>query len=124
MDIITTTERRTSKYLPEGYDLHTDRAVASVTINRETRQVEFFLQRINGEQRDGQRAWRSTEVVALFSKGNGGKLWPERLDAWMQPDGSLRVAYTTTLLNRSGYRAVEWADKQPKHRSEHNSARA
>lgn len=60
--------------------------------------------------------------VALFQKRAGTKLWPERVTFWKQADGSYRAMMTTTILNRSGYRAVAWNEEQFKNRSVHNSA--
>lgn len=87
-----------------------------VTIKGETRVVEFRDIWDTGERLD------SIERVGAFAKG--GKKWAHRITLWRRPDGSYRLSTSTTILNRSGYALVGWADEVISDRnvSRHNSA--
>ena len=84
-----------------------------ITIKGETREIEMCDFRGDGA------SFSSVRPVGLFRK-HGGKLWAEKITLWRQKDGSYRLGQTTTILNRSGYSLVGWADG--KENSRHNSA--
>lgn len=83
----------------------------TITIAGEAREIEF---RAAGETR-----LRSVSPAGLFQKRPGQKTWADWLTLWLQPDGSWKLATTSTILNRAGYRLIGWADKAT---SQHNSA--
>lgn len=92
----------------------------SLTINGETRDVEARDVWGNGKRFD------SCQAVGAYQKRMGAKMWAERVSFWRQADGSYKANRSTTILNRSGYSLVGWADKiDPASRgaSKHNSAR-
>lgn len=91
-----------------------------ITINDETRDIE--VRDVYGPG-DGKRL-DSLYVVGLYQKRPGTKLWRESITLWRQPDGSYRLAQSTTILNRAGYRLIGWADQpvSEKAKSRHNSA--
>lgn len=85
------------------------------TINGETRDVPCH------ELHPGKRA-DSDHLVGLYQKRPGQKVWPQVLTFWAQPDGSWKLGTATTILNRSGYRLIGWADQATGNVSNHNSA--
>ena len=99
-------------------------------MNRETK---TFPLTIDGETRDVEardvwgdgKRFDSVLAVGAYRKRPGAKVWAARVIFWLQADGSYRANRTTTILNRSGYPLVGWADKiNPESRgaSKHNSA--
>lgn len=93
----------------------------TVTLRGETRTVRV-------------RAWTpepidrvsSVDAVGAYQKRPGQRIWRDDLLFWLQADGSWKLATTTTILNRSGYRLIGWADKEIKdcqNESQHNSRR-
>lgn len=91
----------------------------SLTIGSETRDVE--ARDVWG---DGKR-FDSCQAVGAYRLRAGAKVWAERVTFWRQEDGSYRANRSTTILNRSGYPLVGWADKiKPDSHgaSKHNSA--
>jgi hypothetical protein len=84
----------------------------TVTINGVTREIEF--------RAAGATRLRSTAPAGLYQKRPGQKTWADWLTLWLQPDGTWKLATTSTILNRAGYRLVGWADKAAT--SQHNSA--
>ena len=82
-----------------------------VKIAGETRSVEFL-------QYEGSDIARSIKPVANFQKTSGAKVWKKELCLFVE---SNHVNLTTTILNRSGYRAIGWNNDDDN--SEHSSAR-
>ena len=84
-----------------------------VTIARETREVEFYY------FGDDDRKIYSSGRVALCK--TTGKVWPCRLFAFKQDNGSYKVSMIDNRLNRV-YPVVAWNDEKYTDRSRHNSA--
>lgn len=90
----------------------------TATIGKDSREIEVHDCWNDGRRLDSDRA------VGLFQKKPGGKVWPQTLTFWREADGSYRLATTTTILNRDGYRLIGFsADARPSMLSAHNSAR-
>jgi hypothetical protein len=90
-----------------------ERVMKQVTIKGETREVEFV---------NIGHYLLSVRPVGLFQKRPGQKLWPHSISLWPQPDGSFHLSQAESILNRSGYRLIGWADQATGNLSEHNSA--
>lgn len=90
----------------------------NVKANGETRALLF---RISFQDENGGGVAYSEEL-GVYSKGAGGKLWPERIRAFRDRTGEWKVAYNAVILNRNGYMLAGFADKVSGHRSAHNSA--
>jgi hypothetical protein len=90
------------------------RFTLSITIQRETRDIEFRTLACDKVQ---DRAW-STSSVAVCQR-NGGKLWPCILRAYLRGD-KWSVSMSDVRLNRQ-YPVVGWRDPANKiHESQHN----
>lgn len=87
-----------------------------ITINGETREVQFRVYATN----EGKMIW-SVGSLGLFQKRAGQKCWPQTLFCWKQADGSYKLSTQTTILNRTGYRLIGWAN-EGQNFSNHNSA--
>lgn len=91
----------------------TTKITLSVTIARETREVEFAIHHQLGLN----RAW-STSAVAVCRR-NGGKLWPCVLRAF-QEEGKWKVCMHDVRLNKT-YQVTAWREESNKpHESRHN----
>lgn len=95
-----------------------DRIQASfqITIARETRWVEC-------QSVDGGRRFQTLEYVALARVGRAGsKLWPSKVNVWLQTDGTYRAGMSTVHLNRQAV-IVGWNKAElARYLSNHNSA--
>jgi hypothetical protein len=67
---------------------------------------------------DDSRAWSVGDVAVCQTTG---KLWPCKLRAYKQSNGSYRVSMSDVRLNRQ-YPVVGWNEGVSKHHSRHNSA--
>jgi hypothetical protein len=92
-----------------------------LTIKGETRDVEVrdvwaYLPDRKGERFD------TVKPVGLYRKREGAKTWHAIVTFWRQADGSYRASFETTILNRSGYRLIGFAEDREA-TSQHNSHR-
>jgi hypothetical protein len=97
----------------------------AVTINEETREVEFELwgDVYYNAKLDLERASSISEFVGVSK--SGGKVWRERLQAsYSRLTGKLTVRMAGYVrINRGGYKVCRWWDEVTESaKSQHNSA--
>lgn len=89
----------------------------TLTIGTESREVAVRDIWGDGERLD------TVERVGAFKKPGANKVWAHGVTFWRQADGTYKAARSTTILNRTGYTLIGFADEiNDRAASKHNSS--